>query len=105
MSQLVISRQRARWQDLMRDYSVLVDGNEVAKLENGAETTITLEPGSHRVRIDIDWCHSPELQVSLAPGETVHLECGPNANPFLVIPYITLWKDRYLWLREHASAA
>ena len=34
---------------------------------------------------------------------TVAMVCGPNANPWLVLLYIRLWRNRYLWLRPAAA--
>ncbi len=101
MSQLVVRRSKSLWQDRVRDYTVLVDGKEAARIGNNSETTIEIDPGTHSVRLQIDWCHSPEIEVSVSSDDTIRLECGPNANPFLVIFYITLWKNRYIWLREY----
>ncbi len=100
MPRLVVHRSKSLWQDRARDYKVLVDGKEAGKVGSNCESTIELEPGTHTVRLQIDWCHSPEIRVSASPGEAIHLECGPNATPFLVLFYVTVWKDRYMWLRK-----
>ncbi|MBE8715942.1 hypothetical protein C4F51_01905 [Cellvibrio sp. KB43] len=104
MSRLVVRRTKALWQDRVRDYTIFVDGNEVGRIGNDTKAIIQVEPGAHTVCLKIDWCHSPEVKVLISPGETVHLECGPNANPFLVLFYIAFWKDKYIWLRQaHGS--
>lgn len=103
MAKLVISREKALWQDRARQYAVVVDGEEVGKIGNGGELSVDLAPGSHTVQMRIDWCSSPALEVSLQAGNTVYLACGPAANPLLGGLYVTVWKDRYLWLRQVAG--
>lgn len=100
MSQLVVRRIKANWQDRMRDYVVVVDGKEAGRVGNDAEARIEVGPGTHSLHLKIDWCRSPKVEFSTAAGEAVHFECGPNASPFLVLVYVTLWKNRYIWLRR-----
>jgi len=100
MTQLVIRRSKSLWQDRIRDYIIFIDGKETARIGNNDEAEIQVDPGTHSVRLQIDWCHSPEVQVLVSPGETIYLECGPNANPFLALLYITVWNDKYIWLRQ-----
>lgn len=98
-SELIIRRDKALWQDRVRKYQILVDGKNVAELARGDEIAIPLAPGQHTVQMKIDWCTSPKLQVDCSAGQTVVLECGPNANPLVAMLYITIWKSKYLWLR------
>lgn len=96
----MIQRAKALWQDRAREYSILVDGKKAAAIPNGAEARMPIEPGEHSIVMQIDWCYSPELIVVASGEEDIHIECGANANPFLVLLYITLWKNRYIWLRR-----
>lgn len=98
-SELIIRRDKALWQDRARKYQILVDGKKAAEIARGAEMAIPLPPGQHTVQMKIDWCTSPKLRVDCSAGQTVVLECGPNANPFVALLYITIWKSKYLWLR------
>jgi hypothetical protein len=91
--------------DKMRKYRVFVDGVGCRDLAEGDEVRIAVTPGSHVVRMKIDWCWSPPLTVDVEEGAERLLECGPNANPFLVLVYITFLKDRYLWLRHAGTTA
>jgi hypothetical protein len=102
-SELIIRRDHALWQDRVRKYQILVDGKTVGALARGAEMAIPLPPGPHTVQMKIDWCSSPKLQVDCSAGQAVVLECGPNANPLVAMLYITLWKNKYLWLRPAQS--
>ena len=100
MSALIIRRAMAVWQDRARDYRIVVDGRTVGRVANGAEVRVALTPGAHQVRMKIDWCRSPDLDVVVGEGEEIRLDCGPNASPLLTLFYATLWRHKYLWLRR-----
>lgn len=99
MTPLILRRIPGAWQDRLRSYRVIVDGQEVARIANGAEVTIPLAPGGHVVHLRVDWCRSPLLRITVAPGQPAILECGPNAKPWFALVYITLLRHKYLWLR------
>jgi hypothetical protein len=101
MTKIIVRRTNAIWQDKARQYAVLLDGKEIAAVSNGSEVAFDTEPGKHTVQMKIDWCRSPEFEVDVQ-AEAVILECGPNASPFLALFYITLWKNKYIWLRSLA---
>lgn len=73
-------------------------------MSNGAEANIAVSPGKYTIRLKIDWCYSPELEIEITEGETVALECGPNANPFSAFIYILFLKQKYLWLNDANQA-
>ncbi|MES2018345.1 MAG: hypothetical protein V4484_17795 [Pseudomonadota bacterium] len=103
MTELIIRRQQASWQDRMRNYAVLIDGQKAAEIANGAEVRIPVSAGSHVVQLKIDWCRSNALEIVVGEnGETI-VECGPNGTPILALLYITLWRGKYLWLKAVAS--
>lgn len=99
MPKIVVHRTRAMWQDVARDYRVLVDGSERARIGNGASVEIPVLPGSHSVRLQVDWCQSPELSITASEGAPVELECGPNSTPLLAIFYVTFLRKKYIWLQ------
>ena len=99
MTKIIVRRKKAIWQDRARKYTVLLDGREIARVSNGSEVEFDVEPGKHTVQMQIDWCHSQKFELDVRLAEPVILECGPNASPFSAIFYITLWKNKYIWLR------
>lgn len=103
MSEIVVSRATALWQDRGRNYRIVVDGHDAGTIGNNGEARIAVTPGRHRVHMQIDWCRSPEVEVDVGAGTERMLECGPNTNPFLSFLYVTVWKDKYLWLRDSGS--
>lgn len=100
MTKIIVRREKAIWQDRGRQYIILLDGCEIGRVSNGAELEFDVEPGKHAVQMKIDWCHSRQFDIDVRLAETAILECGPNASPFLALLYITLWKNRYIWLRD-----
>jgi hypothetical protein len=99
MGNLIISREKIFWQDSMRDYLIFVDGNKLGSIANGAEVTLSIEPGQHTVQLKIDWCSSPTLAIPMADGQDVTLYCGPNCKPWLTLFYAIFLRNNYLWLR------
>jgi len=100
MASFVIRRREVAWQDRGRSYRVIVDGKELAQIANGAEMQIPVKPGKHLVQLKIDWCQSEALEVNVETDQPLVLECGPNSTPLLVLIYITLFRNKYLWLRS-----
>jgi hypothetical protein len=101
VGEIVIQRVKAPRQDRLRDYKVFVDGVKVATVSNGAQVRIPVVDGEHVVRLGIDWCSSNSLQVKVLPDRVVMLDCGPKADPWTALAYITFLRRSYLWLREH----
>ena len=92
MARLRLHRERAAWADIFRAYTLLVDGEPRGTINQGDTLEIDLPPGDHRVQMKIDWATSPELAVS--GDRDVNLRCRANANPFLMLLYITVWRDK-----------
>jgi hypothetical protein len=99
MTKIIVRRTKALWQDRARKYTVLLNEKEVAKVSNGSEVEFDVEPGKHTVQMQIDWCSSQKFEVDASGADPLILQCGPNASPFLALLYISLWKDKYIWLR------
>lgn len=104
-SRIVIRRVASRWQDRLRDYKVVVDGRVVARVANGREVTVAVEPGRHKVHMAIDWARSRPLDVELTAEQSIRLECGPNVPPLLALIYVTVLFRRWVWLRPATDAA
>jgi len=105
MTELIVRRRAAWWQDRMRDYLILVDGSEAGRIGNGGEVRVPVAPGRHRVQLKIDWCTSPALDVEVPDGVAQVLDCGPNATPLTAVFYVTLRSGHYLALQQGRRAA
>jgi hypothetical protein len=99
-SSITISRDSG-YADRIRDYLVVVDGNEVGRLKNGETRVLPLGPGPHELVMKIDWCSSNTVAFSLADGESANFRCGSNCRGlrlFLGLFYVVFARDKYLWL-------
>lgn len=101
MTKIVVRREKSHLQDIIRDYTILLNGKEVARVSNGAEAEFDVEPGKHTVQMKIDWCRSLALDVNVDAEKTVTLLCGPNFSLLLGFLYITVWRNKYIWLRRY----
>ena len=104
MSTLLLRRRDGTWQGLLRSYTVLVDGETAGKVAYDSEISLPVSPGTHQVRMKIDWCGSPTLSVSVGAGETKVVECGANGSPWTALYYVVWKAQQYLWVKEAKAA-
>jgi hypothetical protein len=104
MAEIVVRRASA-WGDKLRAYRIIVNGEDRGGVSENGETRIAVAPGRNVVRMKIDGCWSPAVDLEVEEGTVRALECGPNAHPFLALLYITFLKHDYLWLRTSAHQA
>ena len=90
----------AGWQNKLRAYDVVVDGQVVAKLRDGQSTDVPVAAGPHRVQLKIDWCTSPELTVDVRPGAPVALTCGKGTRTLLTLWDTLFRSSQYLSLEQ-----
>jgi hypothetical protein len=102
MAEIVVRRASA-WGDKMRAYRIFINGENRGIVSENGETRIAVAPGRNVVRMKIDWCWSPAVDLDVEAGTVHALECGPNAHPLLALIYISFLKNRYLWLRASAT--
>jgi hypothetical protein len=76
-----IRRSAAGYRDRWRRYRVLIDGAEVGRLRRGEARSFDVGPGSHRVRVAIDWKKSAEHAVDGGSHGTFRFRCGPTRGP------------------------
>jgi hypothetical protein len=82
-SVITLSRAPGGWRDRLRRYQVMIDGEQVATIKHGERLELPVPPGRHTVYLQISWARSPQLEVAVAPGDVVSLECAPsNVPPF-----------------------
>lgn len=78
LATVALTRPRAAV-NVLRSYSVLIDGRKIDSLEAGATRRYALPAGSHEIGVSMDFYKSPPLTLALRAGETVCLECGEKA--------------------------
>jgi hypothetical protein len=89
-----------KFKDAVRAYQVELDGQVIGKINKGESAGFDIQAGKHRLRLKIDWCRSPDVDFEIQTGQTLKFTCGNNVPPFLILVYITLLRDKYLWLRQ-----
>jgi hypothetical protein len=104
MAEIVVRRASA-WGDKLRAYRIIVNGEDRGCVSENGETRVAVAPGRNVVRMKIDWCWSPAVDLDVEEGTVRALECGLNAHPFLVLFYMSFLKHDYLWLRTSAHQA
>ncbi|HET6816204.1 MAG TPA: hypothetical protein VFH66_03135 [Mycobacteriales bacterium] len=92
-----ITRDPAVWRDRGRAYKVLIDGRQAGTVRHGETFVTSVSPGTHSVRLRIDWTGSQEVQVAVAPGATTSLVCAAGGSSWTALfdalgrrPYISL---------------
>jgi hypothetical protein len=40
------------------------------------------------------------VEVTIEQGQTLVMVCGPNSNAFLAFLYITVWRKKYVWVKQ-----
>lgn len=93
-----VEREPRRWGDRARRYKLILDDQLVDTLKRGERRELVVRPGDHTVFLKIDWCRSPKLLLSVSPGQSVRLVCGPNVKFFNAFWLITFGKNRYIKL-------
>jgi hypothetical protein len=80
-STIAVSRVPGGWKDRLRRYQVVIDGEQVAAIKHGERVDLPVTPGKHTVFMQISWARSPQLELDVAPGQVVTLECAPTGSP------------------------
>lgn len=65
--------------NMLRAYSVLIDGDKVDALDAGATRRYALPAGAREIGVAMDFYKSLPCALTLREGETVRLECGEKA--------------------------
>jgi hypothetical protein len=89
--------------DLLRSYSVMVDGYTIGHLRRNQTLVYPLPEGAHDISVRIDWCGSDVTRFVAGAEETVMFECGSNLTGWrlLVGPlYVLFRRNSYLWIRR-----
>jgi hypothetical protein len=101
MAKLIVYRLR-QYADMLRSYAILVDGKPVATIRRGQTIEVELPSGRHRITSMIDWARSNPVELEARSEGVYHLEVGSNLRAWrllLAILYVTVWRDRYLYLK------
>ena len=75
---IILRRERGGWRDFARAYSVMIDGQQIAKVRRGQQVVLPVTSGPHELFLTIDWCRSPSLRLDVQAGSVVRLVCAPG---------------------------
>jgi len=92
-------KRGAGYVDLVRAYTVVLDGRQVGTLRRGKEIVLHTPAGPHTLQVKIDWCSSKPISFSIAEEQSTSFECGNSTKAVLALLYVILWPSDYLWLR------
>ncbi len=100
---ITITRPK-QFTDKIRDYYLWADDIEVGKIKPNSSATFTIPDNTKKIRATIDWCSSPEFDISAMESNklTVFNSFGNNfmASLFLPLYYVTFGKDKYLTIKS-----
>jgi hypothetical protein len=64
MAKITISRDKG-WADKIRNYIIVLNGQEAGTIGEGKEIELNLENGNYELYAKIDWCSSNKLKFSI----------------------------------------
>ena len=73
-------QRTSEFQNLLRDYKLVIDGYEVGRIANGETKDFTTSIGQHTVTAKIDWCSSNDLVVDVRDNEVKILKLSGFKN-------------------------
>lgn len=89
--------------DHFRDYQLLLNDKEIGRISHSETRIFNMPPGTHKLRLKIDWCGSNVIKFTITDGECCHFECGSNLTGFKLLFslfYVIFARNRYLWLQS-----
>jgi hypothetical protein len=91
MPKIKIKRTK-EYNNMLRDFIILIDGQEIGKIANGETKDFEILPGHHIIKAKIDWGSSPEIPIVLVDNEIKNLKVGGFKYGKWLIPitFITL---------------
>jgi hypothetical protein len=104
MATILVQRRADGWRDRLREYRVVLDGQEVGRLRPGRRCELSVTPGTHELEVRIDWAGSGSHEVVLAPGESVEYECRNRPGWSTIVRAFTN-PDSYLELQQTSPGA
>jgi hypothetical protein len=71
MASITVKREWG-FKDIVRAYTVVLDGQHVGNLRRGQEIALQTTAGTHELQLEIDWCSSKPVSFSIAETQTKH---------------------------------
>jgi hypothetical protein len=99
----VLLKRHMQYVNILRRYIIVLDGKEIGEIHNGPVVELLMDPGSHSIRMRLDWCSSKPLEFDIESGQTLNLVTGCSINgikSMLAFLYVTVYRNRYLYVRR-----
>ncbi|MEP0392044.1 MAG: hypothetical protein ABJ205_14450 [Erythrobacter sp.] len=80
-----------------------VNGERLGEVKHDGTITLDLPPGSHRIKMTIDWCSSQEIVVE--GDEDAELICQPGSSAFMALLDIIFRSNGYIMLERSNQSA
>jgi hypothetical protein len=64
--------------DRLRGYELFIDGQRAGELLPGRSVTVPCMPGTHTIKLRLDWSGSGEVTCTAAEGQTAEFTCRPR---------------------------
>jgi len=91
---IALNRSPGGWRDSRRSYSVVLDGQKVAKVRRGERLELPVLVGRHEIYLKIDWCTSQTVELEATPGAVIEMFCEPEPEgAFTERPDDPTWLD------------
>ena len=93
-----------QYQDILRDYHLIVDGKKIAKIKHNSKSTITIPDDAEYIQAKIDWCSSPKLYIREIKSNQILIQNRFRGNffkaLFSMLYYVTFGKNKYLTIKS-----
>jgi hypothetical protein len=84
-------------------FSVFIDNVKVGHIAVGEVKNFPISPGSHRIKVKVDFCTSQELQFEKHHGLNQRINCGSTYNDWRCIFMVFLDPRNYVYVRTEAT--
>lgn len=103
MSAAITLSRGSGYADRLRDYRVILDGQEIGRLGNGESKSFPVASGQHQLAVKIDWCSSNELTFSVSPDGRLTFQCDSKLRGLRLLGavyYVLFARKSYLRLKQ-----
>ena len=98
-----LTRNCLYYRDRLRNYKIIIDGQNYGEIGNGETIDIDIESGQHTMYLKIDWCRSNKIDFHVLDNEILEFECANSMRGWRIlfnIIYITFLRNKYLTLKK-----
>ena len=85
-----------------RRFSIIIDGQVVAKIGPGQTVHLRLKDGTYNIRTRVDFCRTKPVKVQVDSSRNTEVECGSTYNDWRCMFMWIIKPHDYLYLRTAA---